>query len=77
MTDGRPVPTMVDLLDPLDRWVVEGTPPAEALTQTLKSAGPSFTLLAARPMCQYPNYPHYEGGDPSLASSYACRLSHP
>jgi hypothetical protein len=25
-----------------------------------------------RPMCSYPDYPHYQGGDVNQAQSYAC-----
>jgi pimeloyl-ACP methyl ester carboxylesterase len=73
VTDGAPVPTMVDLLDPLDRWVSTGAAPADALVQTLKASTPPFTQRAARPMCRHPQYPHYTGGDRLLAASYSCR----
>ena len=42
VTDGSPVPTMVDLLDPLDSWVSEGKPPSDALIQTVKATTPPF-----------------------------------
>ena len=74
--DGAPVPTMVDLLEPLDRWVTRGQAPDEAITQTLKSPTPPFTLIASRPMCRYPNYPHFQQGDSRLATSYRCQPSH-
>jgi hypothetical protein len=67
------VPTMVDLLDPLDQWASTGQPPGDALVQTVKSPVPPFTLAAARPLCRYPNYPRFVGGgDPSSAGSYRC-----
>jgi feruloyl esterase len=75
VTDGAPIATMVDLLDPLDRWVTTGQAPANALTQTVKTATPPFTQLASRPMCRYPAYPRYVGGDSKQASSYTCTLS--
>jgi hypothetical protein len=77
VTDDSAVPTMVDLLDPLDQWVNEGTPPADALVQTVKETRAPFKLLASRPMCRYPNYPHYAGGDRLRAESYRCRASAP
>ncbi|MGK9166650.1 tannase/feruloyl esterase family alpha/beta hydrolase [Inquilinus limosus] len=77
VTDGTPVPTMVDLLDPLDRWVTAGEPPADALIQTVKTAVPPFDVLAARPMCRYPKYPRYVGGDKLSAASYVCAPSVP
>ena len=77
VTDGSAVPTMVDLLDPLDRWVTAGQTPPDAIVQTVKATVPPFTLQAARPMCRYPNYPRYTGGDRLLAASYACTTSAP
>ena len=76
VTDGSPVPTMADLLDPLDRWVSAGTAP-DALVQTVKNTAPPHAVRASRPMCQYPDYPHYLGGDRLAAESYACRTSQP
>jgi hypothetical protein len=77
VVDGSPVPTMIDLLDPLDRWVNGGTPPPDALIQTVKETTPPFKLLSSRPMCRYPNYPHYIGGDRLRAESYRCTPSAP
>lgn len=77
VTTGAPVATMVDLLEPLDRWVTTDDPPYSALVQVLKTPVPPFTLLASRPMCRYPFYPHFIGGDPAAASSYECRESRP
>jgi hypothetical protein len=77
VTDGSPVPTMVDLLDPLDRWVSDGAPPPDSLVQTVKATAPPFNLVASRPMCRYPNYPHYAGGDRLRAESYLCMPSAP
>ena len=68
---------MVDLLDPLDRWVSDGTPPADALIQTVKETTAPFKMLGSRPMCRYPNYPHYTGGDRLRAESYRCTPSAP
>ncbi len=75
VSDKTAIPTMVDLLDPLDRWVTSGQAPAEALVQTRKAALPPFAVQASRPMCRYPGYPHYVGGDRLQAASYACRMS--
>jgi hypothetical protein len=77
VTTGAPVPTMVDLLDPLDRWVTTGDAPPDALVQALKGREPPFAVQASRPMCRYPNYPHYVEGDPKQASTYTCRPSTP
>jgi len=77
VTDKTAVPTMVDLLDPLDRWVSSGSAPPDALVQTRQAALAPHGVEASRPMCRYPNYPHYSGGDRLQASSYACRPSQP
>jgi len=68
---------MVDLLDPLDRWVTTGSAPADALTQTVQAALPPHAGLSSRPLCRHPNYPHDVGGDKLRVSSYACRRSLP
>ena len=75
--DGSPIPTMVDLLAPLDRWASEDIAPDDALLQTTKEPVPPFAVKAARPMCRYPNYPHYIGGDNRAAGSYVCKESTP
>ena len=67
-----PVPTMVDLLDPLDRWVTQGQAPADALVQTQRAATAPFAVQATRPLCQYPNYPQFVAGDAAQAGSYRC-----
>jgi feruloyl esterase len=76
-TDQLDVPTWVDLLDPLDRWATTGQAPEDALIQTRSAVAPPFEVLGERPMCRYPNYPHYLGGDRSQATSYQCAPSTP
>ncbi len=73
----RPIATMADLLDPLDQWVTKGRPPADAITQVVREAAAPHALVASRPMCRYPAYPHYVAGDPAHQSSYACRAATP
>ena len=77
VTDKTAVPTMVDLLDPLDRWVSTGDAPPDALVQTSTAPLPPFAVQSSRPMCRYPAYPHYTGGDRLQASSYGCRVGQP
>lgn len=58
----------VDLLSVLDAWR-DGTPPGAI------AAHAQYTPAGDRPLCEWPGYPHYEGsGDPTLASSYSCRV---
>jgi feruloyl esterase len=75
--DGAEVPTAFDLLEVLDRWSGRGEPPADALTQVLDAPAPPHRVLATRPLCRYPGYPHYTGGDRLKAESYACHESQP
>ena len=58
-----------DLLDALDRWVVNGTTPSNmiAVDQNPKTAG------RTRPLCTYPTWPKYNGsGDINSAENYTC-----
>jgi feruloyl esterase len=72
--DSAPVPTQADLLSALDNWVDKGQPPGDKLIQTLHTKDAPFSVLASRPMCSYPAYPHYLGtGNPKTADSYECR----
>ncbi len=57
----------MDLLTPLVDWVEKGTPPSPT------AAGRAFPGRS-RPLCSYPQYPHYKGqGDPEKADSFECR----
>lgn len=69
-------PSGVDMLGVLVDWVEKGNPPGQ-LVQVAQQAQPPFAITAARPMCRYPDYPHFTGGDAGRAESYACRPSKP
>jgi feruloyl esterase len=57
----------MDLLTPLVDWVEKGTPPSVTAT------GRAFPGRS-RPLCSYPQYPHYKGkGDPEKAENFECR----
>jgi hypothetical protein len=73
--DGTPIPYQADLLSLLDAWVDKGkAPPRDKLMQTLHTKEAPFSVMASRPMCAYPTYPHYVGdGNPKVAESYECR----
>ncbi len=58
------IPSQVDRLALLTGWVEQGKAPAATVDVTGKST--------TRPMCSYPDYPHYRSGDRTLAASYAC-----
>jgi len=76
-TTGAEVPTHHDLLATLDRWVVGGEAPPDALLQVRTAAAPPHAVLASRPMCRYPMYPHFVAGDPLQAASYRCTAGAP
>jgi feruloyl esterase len=63
---GVALPGFVDLLGVLDAWVEAGTPPPEPLVQATRDRS------ATRPLCRYPAYPHFRGGDAARAESFAC-----
>jgi feruloyl esterase len=57
-----------DLLGAVVDWVENGRPP-EAVIASRREPAP-----AQRPLCPYPSYPHYIGGDEKRAESFQCRL---
>ncbi len=73
---GLGAPSGVDMLGVLADWVDGGVAPAQ-LVQVTQQPQPPFAVIAARPMCRYPDYPHFVGGEPARAESYACRPSKP
>lgn len=56
-----------DLLSAVVDWVEKGRAPGAVLSKR------SMPTPAERPMCPYPSYPHYIGGDATKASSFECR----
>jgi hypothetical protein len=69
---GAGAPSSVDMLEALTAWVEKGKPPGE-LVQANQETKPPFTVVAARPMCRYPAYPQYQGGDATKAESFQCK----
>jgi Tannase and feruloyl esterase len=69
---GVGAPTSVDMLDVLTGWVENGKAPGD-LVQRLHETKPPFAVVAARPMCRYPAYPQYQGGEPAKAESFMCK----
>lgn len=69
---GVGAPSSVDLLDVLTAWVGKGTAPGD-LVQVAQETKEPFAVTAARPMCRYPAYPHYNGGDAAKAESFTCK----
>jgi hypothetical protein len=69
---GSGAPASVDLLKALTAWVEKGSAPGE-LVEVAQETKPPFAVVAARPMCRYPAYPHYQGGDANKAESFQCK----
>ena len=62
--------SQIDFLSVLRDWVERGRSPRN-LTATRND--PAGNVLLARPLCEYPKYPRYDGdGDPADASSFRC-----
>ncbi len=68
---GTGAPANVDMLAALRAWVEQGQAPA-ALTLREQSAKPPFAVSRTRPLCEWPEWPRYSGGDPATAASFTC-----
>ena len=64
-------PANADFLGALTRWVEQGIAPS-GLQLVEQSAKPPFTVERTRPLCEWPTYPRYRGGDVNSAASYEC-----
>ncbi len=64
-------PANVDMLTALTHWVEKGQAPndLQLVSQSLK---PPFAVTMARPMCEWPMWPRYKGGDGNVASNFEC-----
>jgi pimeloyl-ACP methyl ester carboxylesterase len=71
-TTGEPLPQFVDLVRMSFDWVENGVTPPDAPVLSAKPRLPPYATLATKPMCRYPLYPHYVGGDPKAAQSFRC-----
>ena len=68
---GIGAPSSVDMVEVLSDWVERGKAPGD-LVQATYLLQPPFPVAMARPMCRYPAYPRYRGGDASKAESFEC-----
>jgi len=62
----QPIPNRYDQHGLLFEWVENGTAPGMSVTVT---AGER-----SLPLCSYPTYPRYTGGDVAVATSYRCQV---
>ena len=68
---GTGAPGNVDMLAAVADWVERGKAPT-GLTLAEQSAKPPFAVQRARPLCEWPTWPRYQGGDASAAGSFTC-----
>jgi feruloyl esterase len=68
---GIGAPSSVDMVGILSDWVERGKAPGD-LVQAAHELRPPFPVLMSRPMCRYPSFPRYRGGDAAKAESFEC-----
>jgi feruloyl esterase len=64
-------PANADLFPALVAWVEQGKAPS-GLVLREQAAKPPFATVRSRPLCTWPQYPRYQGGDPARAESFTC-----
>ena len=64
-------PANVDMLGVLVDWVERGQAPV-ALQVVEQSLAPGMPVQRARPLCEWPAWPRYMGGDVNAAASFEC-----
>ena len=69
---GTGAPAAVDMLGVLAAWVERDQAP-DNLEVLEQDRLPPFTITRSLPLCRWPAYPHYIGGDAALAGSFECR----
>lgn len=68
---GAGAPGNVDMLAALVDWVERDVPPS-GLRLVAQETKPPFKVTRARPLCEWPFWPHYRGGDVNAADSFEC-----
>jgi Tannase and feruloyl esterase len=66
---GGPGADSIDLLTPISNWVENGVPPKNLIASKLNPAG---TVTFTRPLCPFPQWAKYTGGNGDSASSFTC-----
>lgn len=61
-----------DALIALVQWVEKSRVPAQLTGTRFDNDDVRKPIVAQRPLCPYPEFPHYAGGDPVLATSFRC-----
>ena len=68
---GSGAPANVDMLGALVDWRENGKPPGP-VTVVEQSLEPTIATTRSLPLCEWPDWPHYNGGDAKSATSYSC-----
>ncbi len=68
---GSGAPANVDMLAALTGWVEQGRAPV-GLQLVEQTVAAPFTVQRARPLCEWPQLPRYQGGDANSAASFNC-----
>jgi feruloyl esterase len=63
-----------DALWALVRWVEHNRAPPRLIGARFRDNDVRKPIVAQRPLCPYPEFPRYVGGDPALASSFRCQV---
>jgi feruloyl esterase len=69
---GSGAPANVDMLSVLADWVEKGHAPGDLEVVEQKVEAPAFAVVRALPLCQWPAWPQYKGGDFRSSSSFQC-----
>ncbi|HOB96681.1 MAG TPA: tannase/feruloyl esterase family alpha/beta hydrolase [Aquabacterium sp.] len=69
---GFGAPANVDMLAALQAWVEQGRAPAGLQLVEQAVQAPGFAVQRARPLCEWPTWPRYKGGDAAQATSFEC-----
>ncbi|MBL8347603.1 MAG: tannase/feruloyl esterase family alpha/beta hydrolase [Rubrivivax sp.] len=68
---GTGAPALVDMLGALRTWVERQEAPIN-LQLAEQEARPPFTVTRTRPLCEWPKWPRFKGGDANAAASFEC-----
>jgi feruloyl esterase len=68
---GTGAPSNAAFFPALVAWVEQGRAPS-GLELVEQSPLPPFAVRRSRPVCEWPQYPRYRGGDVNAAGSFAC-----
>jgi hypothetical protein len=69
---GSGAPANIDMLSVLADWVEKGQAPGDLEVAEQKVEAPSFAVVRALPLCQWPAWPHYKFGPVNAAASFYC-----